>query len=53
MFLVDNGRAREQKVEIGQRNDREAQVLKRLAEGQAVILHPPDTLVDGTRVRVR
>jgi HlyD family secretion protein len=53
VFLVDNGRAREQKVEIGQRNDREAQVLNGLTEGQAVVLHPPDTLVDNTRVRVR
>jgi len=53
VFRVDEGRAREQKVEIGQRNDREAQVLNGLAEGQAVILHPPDTLNDQDRVRVR
>ena len=53
VFRVDNGRAREQKVQIGQRNDREAQVLEGLTEGQAVILHPPDTLVDSARVGVR
>ena len=51
VFRVDEGRAREQKVEIGQRNDREAQVLNGLTEGQTVILHPPDTLNDQDRVR--
>jgi HlyD family secretion protein len=53
VFRVDEGRAREQKVEIGQRNDREAQVLNGLTEGQSVILHPPDTLGDSARVRIR
>ena len=53
VFLVDSGRAREQKVQIGQRNDREAQVRQGLTEGQSVILHPPDTLTDGARVKVR
>jgi HlyD family secretion protein len=53
VFRVDSGRAREQRVEIGQRNDREAQVLSGLTEGQSVILHPPDTLSDQDRVHVR
>ena len=53
VFLIDNGRAREQKVQIGQRNDREAQVLQGLTEGRSVILHAPDTLTDGARVTVR
>jgi HlyD family secretion protein len=53
VFRVDEGRAREQKVEIGQRNDREAQILNGVTEGQTVILHPPDTLHDGDRVRER
>jgi HlyD family secretion protein len=53
VFLVDSGRAREQVIEIGQRNDREAQVLKGLSEAQTVILHPPDTLHDHARVRLR
>ena len=53
VFRVDQGRAREQKVEIGQRNDREAHILNGLTEGQRVILHPPDTLNDGDRVRAR
>jgi HlyD family secretion protein len=53
VFLVENGRARLQAVQLGQRNDREAQVLKGLSEGQTAILHPPDTVEDGTRVVVR
>ena len=53
VFLVDSGRAREQKVQIGQRNDREAQVLQGVTEGQSVVLHPPDTLTDNARVRLR
>jgi len=50
VFLVDGGRARLQPVEIGQRNDREGQVLKGLSEGQVVVQYPPDTLEDGARV---
>jgi len=53
VFLVENGRARLQTVELGQRNDREGQILKGVSEGQTVILHPPDTLTDNVRVRVR
>jgi HlyD family secretion protein len=52
-FLVENGRARLQPVQLGQRNDREAQVLQGLSEGQTVVMHPPDTLTDAARVRPR
>jgi len=53
VFLVDGGRARLQPLQIGQRNDREGQILNGLSEGQTVVVHPPDTLTDGARVRVR
>ena len=52
-FVVDGDRVRLQRVVLGQRNDREAQVLEGLSEGQRVVLHPPDTLIDGARVTVR
>jgi HlyD family secretion protein len=52
-FVVENGRARLQVVQLGQRNDREGQVINGLSEGQTVVLHPPDTLTDGRRVRRR
>ena len=48
-----SGRARVQPVQVGQRNDREGQILNGLSEGQTVVLHPPDTLTDGARVGVR
>jgi HlyD family secretion protein len=53
LFILESGRARVQSVDIGQRNDREGQVLKGVSEGQTVVMHPPDTLEDGARVRIR
>jgi HlyD family secretion protein len=53
VFLVDNGVARLQAVEVGRRNDTEAQIVSGVSPGQSVVLHPPDTLEDGTRVVVR
>jgi HlyD family secretion protein len=52
-FVIDGERVRLTITELGQRNDQEAQILKGLSAGQTVVLHPPDTLTDGTRVRVR
>lgn len=49
-FVVDNGRARLRPVTLGQRNETEVQVLEGLAEGEPLVLHPPDTLADGERV---
>jgi HlyD family secretion protein len=53
VFVVDGEHARLQTVQLGQRNDVEAQVVGGLAEGQTAVLHPPDTLVDGARVKIR
>ena len=53
VFRNEGGRVRTQPVEIGQRNSMEAQVTKGLDAGQAVVLHPPDTLRDGVRVTER
>jgi HlyD family secretion protein len=52
-FVVENERVRLQAVQIGQRNDRDAQILQGLSEGQRVVVHPTDTLADGARVAVR
>jgi HlyD family secretion protein len=40
-------------VELGQRNDTHGQILGGLSEGQRIVLHPPDTLTDGTHVTIR
>ncbi len=52
-FVVEDGWAHLRPVTLGQRNDTEAQVLDGLSEGQALVLHPPDTLVTGARVTPR
>jgi HlyD family secretion protein len=53
VFIVENGIARLQAVQVGQRNDVEAQITEGLSPGQTVVLHPPDTLTDGIRVTAR
>ena len=53
MFVVEGGRTRLQPVTLGQRNDTHGQVIDGLSEGQTVVMHPPATLTDGVRVKVR
>ena len=53
VFVADGGRARLRTIEIGQRNNDLAEVVSGLHETERVVLHPPDTLVDGARVRER
>jgi HlyD family secretion protein len=51
VFVVENGRARRQTVEIGRRNPLEAEVVKGLEEGDVVIVHPSFEIDEGVRVR--
>ena len=51
VFAVNRGHARRRDVEIGHRNPAEAEVLRGLAAGETVILHPSDRIKDGVRVR--
>jgi HlyD family secretion protein len=53
VFVVAEGVARLQPVDLGERNDTEAQILGGVSAGQTVVLHPPDTLTDGMRVTIR
>lgn len=53
VFVVENGLARERKVEIGHRNPAAAEIRSGLAEGATVILHPTNELADGLRVKGR
>jgi HlyD family secretion protein len=52
VFVIEGERALVRTVELGQRNNAEAQVVSGLAEGDRVVLHPPDTLEHETRVIV-
>jgi HlyD family secretion protein len=52
-FVVNDDRVHVTTVTLGQRNATEAQVVSGLSQGQTVVLHPPDTLMDGMRVKKR
>lgn len=52
-FTVVNGHAKLTKVEIAHQNGVAAEVLSGLKEGDTVILHPPDSLTDGTVVKAK
>jgi HlyD family secretion protein len=53
VFVVDEGKARLQTLRIGERNATDVQIVEGLAVGQRVLLHPPDTITDGTRITSR
>lgn len=53
VFAVENGRARERPVKIGQINDEFGEVLDGLSENELVILNPGTALVDGKRIKKR
>ena len=53
VFALERGRARLRRVEIGRRNDLEAQVLNGLHAGQQVVVHPGDGVNDGARISAR
>lgn len=50
-FTIQNGRARVGDIEIGHHNESEVEILKGLAEGENVILHPSNQIADGVHVR--
>jgi HlyD family secretion protein len=52
IFVVENGRARLRRVEIGHRNGLVAEIVSGLRAGERVILHPDDRIEDGVRVQV-
>jgi HlyD family secretion protein len=53
VFVVEDERVRLQTVQLGQRNENEGQIVSGLEAGATIVLHPPDTLTDGTRVIVK
>lgn len=50
VFVAEDGHARLRPVEIDQRNDSYARVVSGLEPGEAVILHPGDTIADGVTI---
>lgn len=53
VFVSRDGIARVQEIELGQRNDLEAEVASGLSEGDRVILHPSDRIAEGVAVEAR
>lgn len=53
VFVVESRRARQRRITVGQQNAQDAQVLSGLAEGETVVLHPPNQLSDGLRVKIQ
>lgn len=53
VFAIRDGRARTTPVQIGQRNNRVAEVLSGLNAGDQVVLHPSDRISDGVAVAER
>lgn len=50
VFTADSNRATRRTVEIGQRSDREAEVLNGLNTNDTVILHPTEQITPGKRI---
>jgi len=50
VFVVESGRAVERAVAVGQQTGLRAQVVAGLEEGEVVIIHPENAIVEGVRV---
>lgn len=53
VFSLADGRARLRPIVVAERNQRLARVVSGLTEGERVVLHPSDSLRDGTRAEPR
>lgn len=53
VFVLDGNRARRREVRLGHRSDLSAEITAGLQEGERVIIHPDDSIADGSSVRVR
>ncbi len=52
-YLFENGKAKLTSIEAGHSDGRHTEILSGLNAGQEVLLHPPDTVKDGTAVTQR
>lgn len=53
VFAVEGGRAVQRSVDVGWQSGLQAEVVSGLEEGEEVVIHPPNDLADGDRVRAR
>lgn len=52
-FVVEHGKTRLNKVDVGHNNGTAAEVRSGLQAGQTVVLHPPDIVTDGSAITPR
>jgi len=53
VFVLEGGRARMTNVEVAARNGTDAWIRRGLAAGAPVVVYPPASVRDGSRVRER
>jgi HlyD family secretion protein len=53
VFVMEKGRALRRTVQIGHRNQAEAEIMGGISAGEQVIPYPSNLLHDGDRVRTR
>lgn len=53
VFVFENNRARLRKIERGHSNGLASEIVSGLTEGETVIIHPDESIKDGTRVKPR
>ena len=53
LFMVENGRARQRVVKLGQRTGLLAQILEGVKQGDKIVNHPSDEVSDGVRIAER
>lgn len=52
-FVVEQGKARKRKVQVGQGNGLQTALVSGIAAGAKVLVHPDDRIHDGVRVASR
>jgi HlyD family secretion protein len=50
VFVIEHGKAKRRDVEIGHRNQSEAEIMKGLEAGAQIVLHPSNEMKDGAQV---
>lgn len=53
VLVEDDGRAELRRVDVGQQNGLQTQILDGLSDGEQIIIHPPDSVQHGSRVTQR
>jgi HlyD family secretion protein len=53
VFVFADGRAELHPVQVGRKNDLEAEILDGVKEGERVIVHPGNAIADDVRVKER